>query len=416
MDYQELNLSLEKNNITEKSLDSLANCFLHVTLSYKFYWLMALIKKVAVEGVTEMPAKSLAMEMVGMAWQPVRKHQVGLGKNDGFKAIIDKLGERVQIGPETSPFEVVCSIQEHLGSNQENPQEIVRLLERLITNVPYCFLQPWTKLNREDCIAAIKQNINIFDQNCTPYVLEYRTEGRKRELWVRVNPSWATLISNNSYQLFDFAMGGLYTYVSKYNSEIQAIDYMLDWRVRSEEKQRQLFFWDNAIRGGMEYANPLCCLFKNVELKPHVYRLDHYLPTQFRESEMLWSIYPADLRADVSHTGNHYQQLGIYMKSLAYYQQMALSNFLKAGGSEDFLSRDYGDWSMGVRQLAEIPAGDFACQLMARFSAATSNTVNKFTGFKPMTEVRDDGQVTNIIHIDRNNGPITGGTSHINEQ
>jgi len=413
MDYKDLNLTLEKNNITTTSLESLANCFGHVTLSYKYYWMMALIQKVAVEGITDMPAMNLAIQMVGMAWQPICKHQLGLGYKDGFKSIIEQLRTLIDISAETSPFDVVFAIQSRLSHPDSEPQ-MRRLMNRLLINVPYCYLQPWTELNREGCIAAINQKSNVFEQNCTPYSLEYKAVGKKLELWVHVHPAWATLIRDNARQLYSFAMAGLYDYVSTRNPEIQSVEYMLDWRVQSEVHERQLYFWNQAIKGGESAQQPLHCIFTQNALMPNCYRIDHFLPAQFAESEKLWSIFPADLKANVSKTGNHYQEIGALLPNLAKEQQKALSNFLKGGGSSDFLAQDFGNWDTTIQQLISISPAEFAIMLRARFSAATSSTFNKYTGFQPISMIKDDNNLTCKISIQNNNGPINGGTSNFN--
>lgn len=413
MDYKDLNLSLEKNDITTDALESLGNCFSRVTLSYKFYWMMALIHKVAVECVSDMPAMDLAIQMVGMAWQPICKHQLGLGHKDGFKTIIDQLKAILAIPAEASPFDVVYAIQSRMSRTDSEP-EMKHWLNQLLVNVPYCYLQPWTGLNRESCIDAIRQKHNVFNANCTPYSLEYRSVGKKSELWVHVHPSWATLIRNNAHQLYSFAMAGLQDYVSTRNPEIQSVDYMLDWRVQSEVHQRQLYFWNQAIKGGLQ-QDQLQCIFTNNELKPNCYRIDHYLPAQFADAEKLWSIYPADLKAIVSKTGNHYQELGKLLPRLAQSQQLALSNFLKAGGSVDFLAADFGNWDTTIQQLISLSPAEYSVMLCSRFSAATASTFNRYTGFRPITTIKDDSKPTTNIQITTNNGPINGGTTNFNK-
>lgn len=411
MDYNDLHLSLDNCHVAKDSLVSLGKCFDNVTLSYKYYWMMALIEKVAVEGITEMSAMSLAIQMVGMAWQPICKHQVGLGYKDGFKKIIDELRNRISVGAETSPFDVVMAIESQMQNPDQKPA-IDDLLGRLLDNVPYCYLSPWVNMKFKDCKAAIRQKSNVFEQKCTPYFLEYHKVGRKQELWVKVNPVWVSFIRNNVSQLYDFAMGGLFAYVSPRNEEIQSIEYMLDWRMQTEVRDRQLYFWNQAIRCGNEHQNPLQCLFTSRELIPNCYRLDHFLPSHFADAEKLWCVYPADLSAEVSKTGNHYQHLARLIDPLARAQQSALSNFLKAGGSPDFLAVDYGSWDVPLKSLISIRPEQFAEMLRARFSSATSNAVNRITGYKSTLMVQDDGKTVNNIRIDQNYGPVMNGTSN----
>lgn len=412
MDYNILNLSIEKTNLKREALTALGNCFEHVTLSYKFYWMMALIQKVAVEGVTEMPALHLAIDMIGMAWQPVCKHQIGLGYKDGFKRIIEQLRPLLSISVESRPFEVTLAIRQRL-ERPDSSAEMKRILKQLLVNVPYCYLQPWTDLNREECIAAIIQSNNIFRAKCTPYMLTYKQEKKSKELWVHVHPAWVAFIRENTAQLYGFALAGLQDYVSSRNPEVQSVQYMLDWRIQSEVHEHQLFFWNQAIQGATQGGSPLHCLFTQRDLLPDCYRLDHYMPPQFAEAERLWSIFPADLKAPVSSTGNHYQDIPSLLPRLAGAQQASLKHFLQMGGSVDFLAADYGDWGMPVDRLATISVPEFTMMLRSHFSSATSHALNRYTGFHPTLHVNDDPRSVTNIRIEHNNGPLMGGTSNI---
>lgn len=355
---------------TAESLDALQRCFTHTTLTYKFYWLMALIQKVTVYQETDFPAFELTPLMVSMAWRPIAKHQLGLGPGEAFSRIVRQLRPSMNIPIETSYATVLQSIQSELVRG-DSSQLLHSALKQLLVNVPYCFLQPWTGLNREKCIREVN-NHNRFDRQCTPYWLTIE----HGHLMVHVRQCWVEYLNFHRHDLTSYAMAGLQDFVRKRNPEVQCARFMLNWCIDTDLLMQQVDYWNTVAQRALALGNPLRCIFSQQVIEPDQYRIDHFMPEAFADSERLWSIYPADVSARVSNTGNHFKEMALLMPQLAKSQQQALLLYLQTNAQCPKVVADFEGWKVPLTEIATLPSEQFRTIYERQFQLATSRQFN----------------------------------------
>lgn len=384
--------------IPEDSFLALSHCFDNTTQSYKYYWLMALIQQVAVNQELDFPAIDLTVLMTSMAWFPLRKQRIDLGISDGFSKVLDEMNNHLSLKPESTMEDVMLSMHEVMAQPSSRPA-ITRLLKNLLNNVPYCFLNPWTHLSGPQCMAAAQSADKGIFANC-PYTLSFRGYGRDRVLWVHVHEEWARYICRHASALYDYALTALCGYAQRKNSHLLAAQYKLDWRIDNSVHQRQLFFWNKAIIGTSRQGNPLKCLFTLQDLQPLNYRIEHFLPATYRESQCVWSTFPAMTKAEICATGNRFREIGQYVTALAHGHQQALRGYLAAQGSVDLVAPDYAGWLYSVTELANMPTADFVQAYRSHLTSSMANESNRITGFSHTAplHIDDDNSLSINIH------------------
>lgn len=356
---------------------ALEHCFDHTTQSYKFYWLMAILECVANQRY-HINILDLSVRMASMAWYPILKHSVGFGKADSFRPKLSYLQEQVGIPVETTYFDLLPRLSRSMS--QDATSSIVRpVLRQFITDVPYCFLSPWcTHKNSGEFIKGeFRRRGEVYIQGA-PYSIKRDVGG---EIYIHVNTDWVNYINSEYWKLNEMAMSGLRAFVTRRNKDLCLPQFMLEWRQDPAVVRQQVEYWNVAISSAMASGNPLRCLFSHQDLKVDAYRLDHYLPFGDAVSDRVWSIFPANLSAQVSLDGyRDYCSLSQFAE-LAHGQQLALRAYLMAGGSEGLANVEFDAWKTPVSELIRMSPESFArayeaCLSGASFQHSTRSFLN----------------------------------------
>ena len=105
-------------------------------LTYKFYWFLALIGRIAL-GETTIRKNDLFREMVSHAWYTVNYFHVSFGKQDKLQYAIEQVraGENLTIEAERR------NIFKRLSTSSN--KATLRELRRFNSELPHRFLSPW---------------------------------------------------------------------------------------------------------------------------------------------------------------------------------------------------------------------------------------------------------------------------------
>lgn len=384
---------------------------LHNTLSYKYYWLMSLVEKVAVEQEYDFPAFDLAINMVAMAWQPVCKHRIGMGFKDGFKAILSELEPILNLQPDSTRTSVILGLQQIL-SDPDHSRSVRSIINRLLKYVPYRFVKPWLLIDADKAEQIIRQNPVGAIAPSAPYQLEWRGTAHSRELFVVMNPDWVRFIQGSTIELIERAMSDLALYVQHNNRDLLSVEYFLDWRVDAQIRQRQMYFWNHAINNAVNVGQPMQCILTRDVLYPQRYRIERTMPTSFHDAESMWSIFPARLEAKIPQAGHHLSHLGQILPSMAAMQHEALRNFLQSGAVTEMIAADYAGWDYTVQQLAMLPVTDFVPIFCNHLSLSLEQEKNHRMS-RPPQSIADDSHVG--LHINQLNGTVFGNMTQNNK-
>jgi len=170
--------------------------------SYKYFWLMAIVTLSKEKGTLVISFKEILIRMAALAWPLVFHDELNLGKIDQLAKYLEQVKTKVALA-KTARAEVVESyLEKHYES-----QNIRKILEPLLKNVPYRFLSPWIAFTSNDEVVA-----------------KTRTKGYAGlyslyEDHITLNKSWLTYIQAHYDDVCDFTMQSFFVYANKYNGD-----------------------------------------------------------------------------------------------------------------------------------------------------------------------------------------------------
>lgn len=334
--------------------EALEHCFDHTTQSYKFYWMMAILESIAQQQY-HINIMDLSARMACMAWYPVLKHNVSLGKTDSFRPNLINLQQRVGFPVEMTYYDVYAKLRLFMASDQGR-LSVVPVLRQFVNDVPYCFLAPWSNLKGAgERIKKEFRTTGSIHISGAPYSIVRFGD----EVFIDIERDWTDYLSKNAWSLYEKSMQGLRNFVTRRNQGLFTPSVMLEWKIDPAIVRQQVEYWNIAIAGATASGTSLRCLFTGHEIQLNTYRLDHFLPLGDATSDRVWSIFPAVLSASTSPNGYHeycaLNQFGL----LAAEQQLALRYYLKAGGAVGLAANEFSDWKVPVMELASMSSESF---------------------------------------------------------
>lgn len=352
--------------------DALEHCFDHSTQSYKFYWLMAILETIAQQQY-HINIMDLSARMACMAWYPVLKHNVSLGKTDSFRPNLTDLQQRVGFPVEMTYYDVYSKLRLFMTSDN-GWQSVASVLRQFVNDVPYCFLAPWSNLKGAG--ERIKKDFRKLGNIRIPGA-PYSIARIGEDIFIDIECEWADYLFRNSWQLYEKSMSGLRSFVSRRNQGLFLPDVLLEWKIDPATVRQQVDYWNIAIAGATASGSSLRCLFTGQDIQVNAYRLDHFLPLGDVTSDRVWSIFPASLSASISISGYHeycaLRQFGL----LAAEQQLALKSFLGAGGAIGMVANEFRDWNVPVQELVSMSTEAFTRAYEACLSGASFKHSNR---------------------------------------
>lgn len=310
-------MSLPSNNIIK--IAPLASVFRHTTNSYKYYWLLALLKSRKRPGAGgAVSLVEMALHMVTAAWYPVHFFRLSLGKQDKLGEAVFNIAEYLQIPRQVKEEE----LYQWLYAERERPV-VKSTLEGLVRYVPYRFLAPWFSSALRGVPDAQKNQVirsisaKAFHSNQPPF---YSFEKEH----IVMHPAWAAYIDKHLALLSGFVLWELTLYLQRNNPNVPAIPQkLLMPRERDLAPARK--FWDMCFA----VAPAQTCIFSSEVLNPAQYSLDHYLPWSFVVHDQLWNLVP--VRQEINSSKSDHLPHTKYLSSFLNIQHQAFLHVAQNG-------------------------------------------------------------------------------------
>jgi hypothetical protein len=256
------------------SLDSalLAGCFNNTSATYKFYWLLAILKE-AEQGHERIDKMSLFAQMIANAWYTVNYSKVSFGASDNLQEAIEVLRELENIPVDAKPEHV-----HKVLTTSKNPvtQRELRHFDR---NVPHKFLSPWLGSGSKSNVYALSQH----GSEDPPYALY--------DDFILLQPSWVEYFKRYAGLLRGFCYWHLTLFLQARNPNVPDVPNKL---IRPEKRgslsDHKRKFWDIVIgeMGGVE------CIYTGKRLHVGDYAVEHFVPHAFVAHDQMWNLIPAD--------------------------------------------------------------------------------------------------------------------------
>ncbi len=170
--------------------------------SYKYFWLMAILTLAKENGTLVIPFKDILTRMAAMAWPLVFQDEINLGAIDQLTKYLTNIWANATLAKSVKVNVAEAYIKKHYES-----QNIRKILEPLLKNVPYRFLSPWIAFTSNEDVAS-KTKIDGFSGLYSLY-----------DNYIVLNKHWWNYIKSHYNEVKDFTLNSFISYAQKYNDE-----------------------------------------------------------------------------------------------------------------------------------------------------------------------------------------------------
>lgn len=265
-----------------------------VTLSYKFYWLLAIIDELeqrqkANKSLTdEMLLTDLAINMLSLAIYPTVYFKLNFGFNDklsqGVQDLVTLLKLPITISPNDFKQQVKASL---------NQKKVSKIVNDLLVYVPERFLSPWyiksptLKFNSRATAATYQEFFSNALNNQGPYLL-YKCG---QNSYLKLNQDFLSYFYTYSSIIKSYAYYHLTLFLEKRNQGVPNIAQKLikDTERSSLKAQKELFNSYFKLNG-----DKIESIYSRVVLTPNDYAIDHFIPWSFMLNDLIYNLAPID--------------------------------------------------------------------------------------------------------------------------
>lgn len=265
-----------------------------VTLSYKFYWLLAIIDELeqrqkANKSLTdEMLLTDLAINMLSLAFYPTVYFKLNFGFNDklsqGVQDLVTLLKLPITISPNDFKQQVKASL---------NQKKVSKIVNDLLVYVPERFLSPWyiksptLKFNSRATAATYQEFFSNALNNQGPYLL-YKCG---QNSYLKLNQDFLSYFCTYSSIIKSYAYYHLTLFLEKRNQGVPNIAQKLikDTERSSLKAQKELFNSYFKLHG-----DKIESIYSGVVLTPNDYAIDHFIPWSFMLNDLIYNLAPID--------------------------------------------------------------------------------------------------------------------------
>ena len=279
-----------------------------ITNSYKYFWFMAILKKIGNEHF-EFTYDELINQMLADAWYMVTEYNLRLGPN----GVADYLEETVRYIFNKEKFPSASKEEDLLNyldmTDDTNIGKFKK--EYLIQNVPYCLQSPFYP----DIKNLGRTKTDLINQR--PHLLYYFVALSGLKSRIRVNDDWKTYLFKNKDILMAWVKYNLAGFLQDRNPNVPGI---LDKLEKPEKRNlsRVSKYWkviltkDSSIRD----------IYGDIVMNDEKISIDHFVPWQYVASDELWNLSPTTKSIN-SRKGNHLPVFDTYFDKLAHIEYRA---------------------------------------------------------------------------------------------
>lgn len=348
----------------------LAGAFRRTTNSYKFYWLLALLRHLKDGGGRVAPIGDLLARMIAGVWYPVNCYRLSFGKQDRLERLVGRVKTVTGIADDAVPRDVRRAVVQLMQADDEVATN-VRSLDRF---VPFRFLTPWFA-DELSGMADYKKNARIeelaqasFESDQPPL---YRFEDASSHS-IELHPRWTEYLTRHRRIVGDFCLWNLLDYLRGKNPNVPNIAGKL-FRPEKSDLRSARRFWNLAL----DMRPSLRCPYTGDTLTAGAYDIDHFVPWSFVSHDLLWNLAPAAERANRSK-GDTLPDLSAYFAQFAALQRAGFQIAFEADKKnwlEDYALLFADD----LPAISAMSEADFRSRLRERIAPLVQIAAN--TGF-----------------------------------
>lgn len=269
-----------------------------VTLSYKFYWLLAIIDELEQRQKTnksltaEMLLTDLSINMLSLALYPTVYFKLNFGFNDKLSQGVQELVTLLQLPITISPNDFKLQVKAAL-TQKLTQKEVSKIVNALLVYVPERFLSPWyiksptLKFNSRATSATYKEFFSNALNNQGPYLL-YKSG---QNSYLKLNQDFISYFCTYSSIIKSYAYYHLTLFLEKRNQGVPNIAQKLikDTERSSLKAQKELFNSYFKL-----YGDKIESIYSRVVLTPNDYAIDHFIPWSFMLNDLIYNLAPID--------------------------------------------------------------------------------------------------------------------------
>ncbi len=308
-------------------IGKLVRIFESTTNSYKYLFFQALLRKLHSDKFINnyIPLRSIAEEMLVIAWYPHRFYRLSFGKQDQVAVILDQLN----LDPDFSVSEKTL---------RTTIKKTPSVLDSLLRYVPFRLLTVFFdgelrgKSDRDKNFLIRELATKGFDSKKPLYRLLDTEE-------LEVHHEWAEYLLLNYSIVESWVLWKWQNYLQNKNPNVPAISKKLFQPPARVSLLKETAYWKSAFKQKTFY-----CIYTGQELDVSSISLDHFLPWSFVGHNQLWNLLPVS-KSTNSSKGNRIPSLDRYLDELIEMQLNGLTESRKEltekvwrGRTESFIS------------------------------------------------------------------------------
>lgn len=279
------------------NINAFANLFDKTTNSYKPLFFLSLLNKLQSSPYKNtLTFEELAIEMVVMAWYPIKYFHLSFGKQDQLGKVIENLVEHKIQYAITNPFfknelrEQVTLQYKKLG------------LTKLINYVPFRLLTPFYSDHLRGMKDAEKNEEikRLATETALQNTSIYSFTEHDSQSAIQINPIWESYLRKNHTIIYRWALWEWSNYLQKKNPNTPAILNKITPPSKRQSLVTQTKIWMDAINAGMKVK----CIYTGEAIDDKSFALDHFLPWSYVCHNQLWNLTPVTNTVN-SQKSNH---------------------------------------------------------------------------------------------------------------
>jgi len=279
----------------ELNIGYLSRLFDNTTNCYKFFWFMAIIRKLDEDRLL-FTYDELLNEMIAYAWYMVTEYYLRLGpigSTDNLEEVVKYIKYKYRF----SSSEKRERILEFLASTDD--KKIQEYKNKLILNVPYRLQAPFydeIDIQRTEWHAIENLSHKINTQSRLIYYFDL-IAGTKSIL--RVDETWAAYLKKHKEILISWTQFNLIKYLQRRNPGVSGIADKIETPTsRNLNDIRK--YWKLIISRDFSIRD----IYGDIELADEKISVDHFVPWQYVAHDELWNLHPTTTSINSSKSNN----------------------------------------------------------------------------------------------------------------
>ena len=343
---------------TKIDVAKLSSVFKNVTMTYKYYFFLAIlheVKKNVMRDSLSLDKARLGAAMLGLAWHARTVYALNFGIGDKLQALIDELKLCLNLGDRESTDKIIDEIYAH-----KDDAKVSQIISLLLNYVPVKFLSGYVGSAPDTKAGNLKIALASQDQDSHSIYKLYLNEKGKFDHLVIDNEHLSYLRLHISI-LTDFTYFHLGMFFEKRNLSVPNILDKIIWQKSRDSlaPQRGLF------KIYLEHHSPQFCLYDPQRLlNPQDFALDHFIPWSFVSHNQIWNLIPVDQITN-SIKSNAVPDLSHYLKALVhmhygFLQDLKYARLKPQSKSQEQAVRSFESLGQSLKNLQSVSESELA--------------------------------------------------------